>query len=246
MTIKFLSLNVWGGRLLDKVISFVQTEKPDICVFQEVHNGLDQDKEPHLRTFSIFKEKLGLPYSLFSATHREKGIERGNATFSKFPLTLVDTIFFDVPYKEDYNDTQSNFEYAPRNMQYSQADINGNVLNIFNVHGIWGADGNDNERRNFMTRTIIDKVKGLERVVLSGDFNLRSDTQAIATIEVLLKNIFKGELTTSFNMKYKSNPGYATAVVDMTFVSPKIQVVNHYCPVVDISDHVPLVSILEV
>jgi endonuclease/exonuclease/phosphatase family metal-dependent hydrolase len=53
--------------------------------------------------------------------------------------------------------------------------------------------------------------------------------------------VFGEELKTTFNMKHKDNPGYATAAVDMMFISPDIKVSEKACPEVDVSDHLPLV-----
>jgi len=61
-----------------------------------------------------------------------------------------------------------------------------------------------------------------------------------------LTNIFGNELKTSFNMRRKDNPGYATACVDMLFVSSDIKVMDKVCPDVDISDHLPLVATLRI
>lgn len=47
-------------------------------------------------------------------------------------------------------------------------------------------------------------------------------------------------------MRRKSNPGYATSVVDMIFTSPDIRVVSKSCPDVDLSDHFPLIATLEI
>lgn len=246
MPLKIITLNTWGGRLLENIITFINAEQPDICTFQEVFNGLGDDLAPNLRSLKILNEKLGMPYSVFSATHRENNIERGNAVFSKYPLTLVDTIFFDVPYNENYKDIPPNFEYAPRNMQCVQVAVAGKMLNIFNIHGIWGQDGRDNERRLFMGRTIINIIKGRDNVILAGDFNVNPDTETIAGIERYVRSVFKNEVTSTFNMRHKSNPGYSTAVVDMIFISQGLQVSRHYSPQIDVSDHLPLVAVLNI
>lgn len=47
-------------------------------------------------------------------------------------------------------------------------------------------------------------------------------------------------------MKRKTTFGYATAVVDMIFVSGDICVTSKSCPKVDISDHLPLVCEFEI
>jgi endonuclease/exonuclease/phosphatase family metal-dependent hydrolase len=70
--------------------------------------------------------------------------------------------------------------------------------------------------------------------------------QAIKNIEKHLDSIFQGELKTTFNMKHKDNPGYATAAVDMMFVSSDMSVDYKSCPDVDVSDHLPLVAVLDI
>ncbi len=59
-------------------------------------------------------------------------------------------------------------------------------------------------------------------------------------------NVFKDELATTFNMKHKVDPGYATAAVDMFFASSDIKIVSKSCPDDDVSDHKPLVVTIEI
>jgi endonuclease/exonuclease/phosphatase family metal-dependent hydrolase len=65
-------------------------------------------------------------------------------------------------------------------------------------------------------------------------------------IEKKLKNVFKDELRSTFNMRHKQNPGYASAVVDMIFVSPDLKISKHYASDADVSDHIPLIIEIEV
>jgi len=139
-----------------------------------------------------------------------------------------------------------NFATAPRNLQHVQVDANGTELNIFNIHGIWDLDGdNDSERRLAMSKAVVDAVSGKKHVVLAGDTNVKPETKTIRNIEKHLTSVFKDELMTSFNMRRKNNPGYASAVVDMMFVSQDFKVLEHVCPNIDISDHLPLIATLE-
>ena len=126
-----------------------------------------------------------------------------------------------------------------------EIDANGTNLHVFNTHGVWGEDGNDNERRLAMGEMIIKAILGKEHVILGGDFNTDEKSQTIANIEQHLPNIFKGERTTSFNMRRK-NPAlnYSTGIVDFIFVSSDFKVISHASPDTDISDHLPLLATL--
>ena len=250
MKIKFVTLNIWsGGRLFDKIISFIRKEAPDIIAMQEVRNGKDSDLEKQFRTFAVFKEKLGYPYFVFSPAFLNVlpvgKIEEGNAIFSRFPIIHNKVIFFDRQYGEFDSENSRHFELIPGILQHAVIEFENLKLNIFNVHGIWGFDGEDNKRRLKMSEVIVNEIKDKENVILAGDFNVKPNTKTIQNIEKYLINVFKDELQTTFNMKYKDNKGYATSVVDMVFVSRNIKVLNHFCPKKDISDHFPLVCILE-
>jgi len=186
-------------------------------------------------------------------------IEQGNTIFSRFPIKSTQVIFYDRLYNDKYEEKFENFPNTPRNLQQVVLGVKGKEVNIFNTQGIWGTDGEDNERRSNMINIIIEQIKGKQNVILAGDFNLKDSTQAVANIEKYLINIFKGEAKTSFNMKRKIKsgvnfgfdrpeavPGYAQAVVDMIFSSSNIKVIKHKYAEVDISDHLPLVTILEI
>ena len=250
MEIKFVTLNIWsGGRLLDEIVSFIKKENPDIIAMQEVRNGKDSRLEKPFRTMEIFKKELGFPHYAFSPafinTLSIGNIEEGNAIFSMFPIIHDKVTFFGKQYGEFNSEDSKHFELIPGILQHAVIEHQSLKLNIFNAHGIWGFDGKDNEGRLKMSKIIVDEVKDKKNVILAGDFNVKPNTKTIQNIEKYLKNVFKGELTTTFNMKQKVGEGYATSVVDMVFVSKNIRVIKHFCSEVDISDHMPLVCILE-
>lgn len=243
MELKIISLNIWlGGTLFDSALQFLRKENPDIIGLQEVYNN---------KTFDLLKSELGYDYASFAPAISEKigeeKIELGNAILSRFPITAEKTIFYDVPYDGNFVRPDADFSRIPRNLQRAVLEINGVKLNVFNTQGIWGFDGKDTERRLQMGKTIINEIKDKENVILTGDFNVNQGTKTIANIGKHLKEIFKDELINTFNLKRKPKPsGYDTAVVDRIFVSKNIKVLEHYCPQVDVSDHLPLVCVLEI
>lgn len=255
MRIKFITLNIWkNSTIIDSAVAFIKKENPDIINLQEVYNAKDASLDKRYRTLEILKKDLSLSYFHFAAKFRDITkkdnlyAEQGNAIFSRFPIMKSGAIFFDIPYRvvNDYEQKRI-YDQLPKNLQSVVVEVEDTTFYIYNVHGIWGTDGKDSKRRLKMSQTIVDQVKDKRNVILAGDFNLRPNTQTIKNIEGYLKNVFKDELTTTFNLKRKSDPGgYSTAVVDMIFVSPDMKVIDHYCPQVDVSDHLPLVCTLEV
>jgi len=251
MKIKFINLNLWAvGAIFDKALDFLIKEKADILALQEVFDGQDSNLQSGFRALNILKEKLDLPYYFYSPAftdNRKEGrIKSGNAIFSRWPIVSTKTTFIDGSYNDEYIDDPKNYPYVPRNLQQAVIQSNKISLNIFNTQGIWGLDGDDNERRLKMSQDIVNQIKENKNAILAGDFNVKEKTKSIRNIEKYLNNIFKGERTTSFNMKRKTNPGFGTAVVDFIFASPNFKVIDHQCPQIDVSDHLPLVTVLEV
>lgn len=251
MKIKVVTINIWqGGELMDGLLVFLKSQDVDILILQEVYNGKNSLWDQRFRSMEVLREELRYQYDAFFPaffdTNKIGNVDSGNAILSKFPIVATKSIFFGVPYKQFDNEGVTDWRDQPKGMGHALIEIHGQKIHAYSVHGIWGFDGEDNQRRLGMGQAIVNEIKGKEHVVLAGDFNLQPYTKTVVGIEKYLKNVFKNELTSTFNMKRKKNIGYATAVVDMMFVSPGMQVGEHMCPQVDISDHLPLVAELEI
>ncbi|MCL4374596.1 endonuclease/exonuclease/phosphatase family protein [Patescibacteria group bacterium] len=250
MSIKFITLNLWrGGLLFDGIIKFIKKENPDILALQEVNNGNDHHRKKNEQTLTIFQRQFDYYHCFFSpafSDQRKNGaIPNGNAVFSRYPIVSGQTIFYDVPFTRLKIDRCSNYSRVPRNLQQTVIHTNDTNLYVYNTQGIWGQDGNDNPRRLEMGRMIVNEIKNKHPLILAGDFNVSPNTKTIGSIEQHLYNVFGNKLTTTFNMQRKNHGGYATAIVDMVFVSHDIRVLSQHCPMADISDHLPLICLLE-
>lgn len=247
--LKIITLNLlYGGLFFDNILSFLKKEQPDILTLQEVYNGQDPTLPQNFRSISVLQNHLPGYYYRFAPQfldHRNEGVfEIGNATFSRYPIVGGKTVFYDIPYDANYNEEEKNGDYSndPCNVLHVKINYNSSFINIFNTHGVWGFEGRDNERRFHMSKVLIDCIKDEKNIILAGDFNVNPDTKAMENLEKYLVNPFKGELTSTFNMKHKTNPGYATAVVDMIYLDKSMKVISKTCPDVDVSDHYPLIA----
>jgi len=252
LQLKFVCLNLWhGGRLFPGILSFLKEQDADVVALQEVYNGTDPSYPDNFRSLSVLRDQLTYPYDNFAPAVldiMEVGkIDNGNMVLSKLPISGSDVAFFNELYGECDAYDPRQFPTMPRNLQHVQIDTPAGELNVFNFHGVWDLNGdNDSPQRRKMSEMIIEHVKGKPNVILAGDTNARPTNPAMQRIEKHLKSVFGTELATTFNMKRKDDPGYATAAVDMVFVSPDMKVVSKACPDVDISDHLPLIVTLEI
>ena len=255
MTIKVISLNIWcGGKLMPALVDFLRAQDADILALQEVYNGQDPALPDHYRSMESLKARLWeYRFTDFAEAYQETitsgKVSHGNAVFSKFRITASSVSFMADPVSVDfeYHDIPEHWPLLPAPLQLTEIDALGQKINIFNLHGVWDLDGdNYSERRQRMSQVILAETSGLSNVILVGDTNAKPTNQAMRDLEAQLKPVFGDELITTFNLKHKTNPGYATAAVDLMYLSPEIEVVSRDCPDVDISDHRPLVVELSI
>lgn len=253
MRVKVLCLNLWyGGRLWEPLLAFLRRENPDILCAQEVYDGRDVSLPPWFQTVERFKQDLGFPHVSFAAAYGEVTphgvIPCGNAVFSRLPLTPVHVWFYDTPFnpRRDEEAERPDFTRTPRNLQHVAVETAAGPINVFNTQGIWGFDDRDNPRRLHQSEVILRAVRGKPRTVLAGDFNVGEDTETMRRIGSALTSIFVEEFVSSFNLRHKTAPGFATSVVDGVFVSSDLRVVSRRAPHADVSDHIPLVCELAV
>lgn len=235
---------------MEEILAFLKRENADVVLMQEVYDGHDEAWERKFRSMDVLREELRYPYGHFAPAFLERTdfgkVEQGNAILSKFPILESETTSYDQPYSER-EDKPEYYESTPRNLQRSAVDLGGRVLQVFNTQGVWGKDGNDTDRRLAMAKTFVEAVTPYDDAILAGDFNMQEKTKAIEMIEARLVNVFKEDArVTSFNMRHKSNPGYATAVVDMLFASPSVSVLEHRQCEDNVSDHLALTATLEI
>src|ERR1019366_8914598 len=153
-TIKVVSLNLWGGKLLDEAIAYIKEQDPDILLLQEVYSTEDKTMDKRygsLETLTAALAQYTHRYApAFSAGYLDGKVKAGNATFSKFPISANEVTFFDVPYAENWEGAipPGDFRTVPRNMQHTvvtHPELGD--IDVLNVHGIWDFRGRDTERR---------------------------------------------------------------------------------------------------
>ena len=256
MNIKFLTLNIeHGGKFFEKIVDFVRNESPDAIAFQEVFDSKEEESEKRFRTYEEFKIAFSdlLPFSDFQSScffineDFEKGAEYGNAIFSKHEIVECGKTILNAPYGVVDERGISDYSWEPCPLQYARLSVEGRDLNIYNLHGVWGFDGVDNERRIRMAEGIADQMRDRKNLILAGDTNFTKS--AFKTIEIIessgVKSVFGDSLKSTFNMRHKTDPGYATSAVDMIFVSTELKVIDKKLLEVDVSDHFPLMATIE-
>lgn len=243
--LKIISLNTWGGQV-DGILDFFKSNQDvDIFCLQEIIEVKDEDLENNEFAKENREENIKQNLKLFSSL---KNIFKDHNSYfypcykNCFGLSIF--VKKDLEILEEgeiivYQGNLSNHEHDhARNMEFVKLNIDNNIINILNIHGLWTGKGkDDSEDRIKQSQNIINFIKTLEgKVVLCGDFNLNPDTESVKIIEDFgLKNLIReNKITSTRTTLYKKD---GNPFADYTFVSKDIEVKSFEIMKEEVSDH---------
>lgn len=254
MQIKVLSLNVWmGGFIWPEVLNFVRDQAADIIVLQEVYAGINPGFEPRFQSQQLFEAAFpGYDSDFFALIGDQRAVEglvdNGNQVLSRWPILEKNSVFFDMPYAVVDHDNTTDFSGWPAGAQRVVIDLpgEGEKLQVVNIHGpVWMNGAELTPRRQQMIKTLDSFFASPLPTIIAGDSNATMDNPCWELLQQPHHSVFGSTLKTTFNMRRKKLPGYATAAVDVFLTSPDITTVSAECLDVDVSDHLPMVVELE-
>ena len=163
---KITSLNLqefkdWDSRQ-PIIIDYLQTESPDIILFQEV--VFLPDTSPYNQA-QVLNQTLKYPAEQSAVTrlqpsHAHETYREGLAALSRYPVVKSDTIILKQASGDEHN----------RIVQMLDIDVNGSILKIANIH-FSITDVTDFATAHLEETLEILKSRGEKRII-AGDFNL--------------------------------------------------------------------------
>jgi len=261
---KLLNINI--GIKIDntsEVAEFIKKENADIVAIQEIVRHLEDE------VFDEFKSKLGVekvvggmyPNRFFGPLwitdafrkegkiHRDFGglIEQGNEILSKYPITQAVNEHFYKSYEYALDWTNWKKEDHGRALETVELNVDGKLLQILNIHGIWTEDKKGDERTLRECEFVVDKAKQKNiPTIITGDFNLLPETESIKLINNEYLNLIDKFGIKSTRPDFDDGLETGRNVVDYIFVSNDIQVNNFKIVETNITDHLPLLLDFEV
>jgi endonuclease/exonuclease/phosphatase family metal-dependent hydrolase len=247
---KLITLNTWGGRAgKELLLSFFKEYRDDIDIFclQEVfaaqYDGFDKQPTANQKLdASIFmnhgmqdiRDTLGKGYATLYHPHFYDLFGLMMAVKSNTPILESGDIF--VHKHRTYEPKVDTANHA-RNIQYAKININNRPVTVINFHGLWNGKGKaDSEERIQQSKKIVSFLEGVKgEIILSGDFNLRPDTESISILEdVGLRNmVTEHGITSTRTSYYKKEEKFA----DYVFVTNGIDVKDFKMLPEEVSDH---------
>jgi len=253
---RIISLNTWGGRLIEPLLEFFAAHRDDTDIFclQEIlHNATNMtpDIVSGWRTHLTEEIAQALPrfhtyfdgYQIVSDKTMPNvvpvgSVEFGNVMFVHPRVRVCDQSAHMI-YRER-NAHMGEMDTLPRNMQLLHTTLNNHALVIANMHGLWipNFGKGDHESRLAQSRKVHDILQNvLGSKILVGDLNLSPDTESLKILGEGMRNLIdEYHIPNTRSSHYQKSEKFA----DYAFVSPDLNVVDFKVLSDEVSDHLPL------
>lgn len=245
MSLKLLQLNIFHGRFLDRIISYIKENDFDIIQLQEVSSyALSFDKKNNLNEL-----KKALFYQNFFIKTTQlvdkESSSYGLATFIKHTISIKKK---EVIWLKDFFTTISkeaiDWRKQPRAVFAVLLQVKNKEFFVINTHLAWSPTSEDTDYKIAQGKILLDYLKQLRLpFILTGDFNVDSSSFIIKEIQKYAKNLLENN-----NIMNTLNPGLHRAkhlfppglAVDYIFMHPKIHAESFEVLDKDLSDHLGL------
>ena len=255
MHLKVLQLNVFRGRYLDDAIRFINHESPDIITFEEVTTfKLNTYKIQELDLFEELKSRIHMNgvYDCVMKFNQFPDSCFGNAVFSKFKIKSSKVVIlrgdktFDFSFEEN-GDSLEDRPYVNRHLLDATLDIEGKSVHAIAGHGAWTAPPTDTDETLRQADLIVKHLESLgdEPFILGGDLNMPPGSEVINRISKVANNLMLDkDIPQTLNPKthFLKDKGF---LIDFIFISRHFKPKSLLVPMVDVSDHLPVVAELE-
>lgn len=249
---KLITLNIWGGKVHDPLIEFLNNQKSsaDIFCFQEVFFGLPsapsiQGTVPHISSevSDLLQDFQFLfrfsPEGSYFQGEPTQDTRVGLAVFVRKQITVLEHggLFTYKP--------SSAFAQDPKltmtgNCEFVKIEYAGQQVLIANLHGVWQASGKEDTDIRLTQSKILKEFLARHQgpKILCGDFNMLPQTQSMSVLEDGMQNvIIQKNIQSTRSELYTKAEKYS----DYILVSPEIQVSDLQVPQITVSDHLPLI-----
>ncbi len=242
---KLISLNLWGGKLYQTLMDFINknSRDTDIYCFQEVFKTATDKTESAGFRLNLYEELCkSLPnHQGYFVSCVENYIAGSfQPDFVDFNLSWGLAIFINKKIKVSSSDdffvfggkdtfTPQDRNSFPRSLQHITFTNESKEFIVGNLHGIWTTEGKqDSPARISQSNQINDFFEKYDGgKILCGDFNLDINTQSINILKKNFKNLIREhKIETTRNKHFPGTDKFA----DYTFVSDDIKVKNFEVP----------------
>lgn len=249
MICRLLQLNIWHGKQIEKIISYIKKGNFDIVCLQEVAAGYFAYRQ--INTYERLIHETGMTGQLvpYVSIAGEVVSYVGLATLFGKRLAMVGNhIVWMKRFEEVEKNEPLDFRRTPRCALATVVKENRKRLMVINTHLAWGPTPSDTvykkNQAEKLYRWITKHTK--DPVILAGDFNLNPHTTIVSKLSQLGVNLVThNHITNTLNprLHYAKNLFPSGLPVDYVIADRRLTIKKFFVEDrVDLSDHYGLVT----
>lgn len=238
MACKIVSVNIEGAKHLDRVVPFLERERPDIVCLQEVF-------EPDVQSFAklLDMEYAFAPNVLMGRMEPTEPpfVPFGIGMLSRFPLENIQRQYYHgeeaTAVKTVFNE---NVEVYTHPLLSVEGEKEGERYTFATTHFTWTPDGKPNDTQRKHLQALFKILERFDDIVLCGDFNAPRGGEIFGEIAKRYKDNIPPHYQTSIDGKLH-RLGPLQRMVDGLFTTPQYEVSNVRLQD-GVSDHLAIVG----
>jgi endonuclease/exonuclease/phosphatase family metal-dependent hydrolase len=188
---RLITFNTWQGRLSRNFLPFFKEQHADIVCLQELNSSTEPtgDWLDTFRGLQAIQENSGLKNQYFSPTYSYGmmgvTVDYGNGLLSRYPLSNQQTVF---THGQHTRITKADDHvHNTRNAQTVTIASPSGDLTVVNTHAHWDKDPMGSELSVSRLEKLIESLKDVQGpLVVAGDFNLKSESEALQFFKTAL------------------------------------------------------------
>lgn len=236
-----MSLNIFHGEWIEKVVEFVKDNRIDILMLQEVTNGVTNNPLYKSDNFKLLKNKLNM-HGVYAPGWRlepgETPFELGVAILSKFPIRTWSNFFYLRSLTTDKPDNEKNFPGLALN---TEIEIQKKSFRFISTHFPWSLYPQVTNDQMEASKNLIAYLNQFVGFVLAGDFNLTEESSVYQNLIKYMENDRPERLETSLNPDLHRVKGIKLAVDFVFHKNQGLTKIASEVPMVPLSDHLPVI-----
>lgn len=237
MKVKIVSWNIWLGRHLSEILTYLRDENAEIVGLQELDVAGDQVGQ--------IARELGYQYVFFPASEETADTGKGNAVLSTFPIAA--SVRHDLSPAVEYDGTPTT---EPRIAVEATVSAGDTPFVVYSTHLGYSAKFRPSAGQSTQAETLVNLVKGRSRVLLMGDFNSLPDSGVVQRLSTVLKHADPDLSVPTFTVYPHEYEDHRTDQlsdrVDYLLTSHDLNVVDAGVGMSRGSNHLPIWAVLEV
>jgi len=168
MSLKIVSINIEGGKHLERVQAFVSQHQPEVICLQEVFSQDIPWLENAFGMKSFFTANANVSEPV---TYMPSRGQWGNALFSALPITHKEEFFYAGLAEALPILKQGNPNSGRRSVQIAEVEKDAKVYRFANTHLTWTPEGSVTEEQLKDARALLKFLEQFPEIILVGDLN---------------------------------------------------------------------------